>query len=47
MEYTKPTGTIKDLSHSTESVLLQESGYTMKYSLSPREIQRAKPEGFP
>ena len=24
----------------------QEEGYTIKYSLSQREIQRAKPEGF-
>ena len=22
-------------------------GYTMKYSMSPREIPRAKPKGFP
>ena len=29
------------------SVLWWEEGYTMKYSLSPREIPRAKPEGFP
>ena len=29
------------------TVLWQEEGSTMKYSLSPREILRAKPEGFP
>ena len=27
------------------SVLWREEGYTMKYSLSPREIPRSKPEG--
>ena len=30
----------------TESVLGWEEGYTMKYTLSPREIPRAKPKGF-
>ena len=29
------------------SVLWREEGYTMKYSLSPREIPRPKAEGFP
>ena len=28
-------------------VLWGEEGYTMNYSLSPREIPRPKPEGFP
>ena len=31
----------------TVYVLRQEEGYTVKYSLSTREIQRAEPEGFP
>ena len=31
----------------TVSVLWLEEGYTMKYSLSLREIPRAKPKGFP
>ena len=31
----------------TASVLGREEGYTMKYSMSPREIPRAKPERFP
>ena len=35
------------LLYCTVSVLLREEGYTMKYSLSSREIPRAKPEGFP
>ena len=30
----------------TVSVLGQEEGYTVKYSLSAREIPRAEPEGF-
>ena len=30
----------------TVSVLLQEEGYTVKYSLNTREIPRAEPEGF-
>ena len=29
------------------SVFWLESEYTMKYSLNPREIPRARPEGFP
>ena len=29
------------------SVLWLKSGYTVKYSLSPREIPRAPPKGFP
>ena len=29
------------------SALLLKSGYTVKYSLSPREIHRAPPSGFP
>ena len=33
--------------HKTVSVLWQEEGYTVKYSLSSREIPRAEPEGFP
>ena len=28
-------------------VLLQDEGYTVKYSLSMREIPRAEPKGFP
>ena len=31
----------------TVTVLWREEGYTMKYCLSPKEIPRAEPEGFP
>ena len=31
----------------TVSVVWREKGYTVKYSLSTREIPRAEPEGFP
>ena len=29
------------------TVVWQDEGYSMKYSLSPREIPRSKPKGFP
>ena len=31
----------------TVSILWQEEGYTVKYGLSPKEIPRANPKGFP
>ena len=37
----------KGFDSNTESVLWREEVYTMKYTLSLREIPRAKPEGFP
>ena len=35
------------LARENVTVLWREEGYTMKYRLSPREIPRAEPEGFP
>ena len=43
----KWTGIIPLATHNIESVLWREEAYTMKYSLSPREIPRAKSEGLP
>ena len=45
--YCPTTTTVTTVTTIIVSVLWREEGYTVKYSLNPREIPRAEPDGFP